>query len=197
MASSGLLPSVPSKAFCWWILVLGCAGDYPLAPTYCDDWCRIEVEACQSSPARCVRSCESERASPACAEAEVDILTCRQQRPADSRCGLVGFPNTCEPQIDALTSCEEELRLTSCTAHCRDSREKFPLGATSLLAQFICAAPDISCAAACVDLSLFARGGGCASDTNNRIGSDRGFGALKGPSPCFEGLVAECFPTAL
>ncbi len=49
----------------------GCQGDYPIAPTACDEWCNasIEGDCFDYDPAACVASCERQglTSNPDCA----------------------------------------------------------------------------------------------------------------------------------
>lgn len=88
--------------------------DYPLEPTFCDDWCRVLLRAdCEQEPENCVRSCERSVAQGDCFPLQEQLLSCYDgTKPSDWACTGSGFQTTprpdetlCQPERDALIAC--------------------------------------------------------------------------------------------
>ena len=66
---------------------LSCEGDYPIAPTLCDDWChtseRVSCGNYLEDPAECVARCESEQmpSKPECVAKFRSVIECLNQAP--------------------------------------------------------------------------------------------------------------------
>jgi len=91
------------------VALAGCQGDYPIAPTACDDWCNtsVEVDCYDYDPASCVADCERQgfMSKPECA-GEVDAaMECyRTLSPGERSCsGPRGVP--CTNEYSAVIRC--------------------------------------------------------------------------------------------
>jgi hypothetical protein len=98
------------------VLALGCQGEYPLAPTLCDEWCdATRGFSCDFyDPAACVAECEDRgyTRNEACTQVLRAALGCVRETPraASWQCSLsfpVGEP-PCQAQFQALYECEED-----------------------------------------------------------------------------------------
>jgi hypothetical protein len=60
------------------LAVTACQGEYSLAPTACDDYCRAiqRADCSEDYPAECVRECENVRISGACEESQAALTAC-------------------------------------------------------------------------------------------------------------------------
>jgi hypothetical protein len=71
-----------------------CQGDYPLAPTLCDDWCHLteSKDACSFySPSNCVRECEERGYTTRCSAEFEAALACVKGHPSRKQsCGVQG-----------------------------------------------------------------------------------------------------------
>ena len=93
----------------------GCQDEYPLEPTRCDDWCRVEerVTCNDLAPAECVSQCEGQfgiREHPECTAQFDTALACYDELPDRALCGPVDaydfggvFP--CAQETMELESC--------------------------------------------------------------------------------------------
>ena len=86
-----------------------CQGDYPLAPTLCDDWCHLtESTDCSFySPSNCVRECEDRGYTTHCSAEFEAVLECVKGEPSQQRaCGVQTAPKTaCSDEESALLTC--------------------------------------------------------------------------------------------
>lgn len=126
-------------------LLVGCQNDYPVEPTFCDDWClALEGTACSDEPAVCVRRCEEGLATGDCALAQRDLLGCYQhsdkaiftcsdgeQRVRD------GF---CQNERDALYECSQP-GIGECLSSCRVLQTTLSEGPTDASTD----RPDVAC----------------------------------------------------
>jgi hypothetical protein len=92
-------------------MLAGCAGDYPLPPTRCDEWCdATKGGSCVEyyDPAGCVSSCEAARTSGRECAAEFDAtIACyrRNPRAAALLCDFSVQEQPCQPEVFALGIC--------------------------------------------------------------------------------------------
>jgi len=119
------------------------AGDYPIAPTACDDWCLVTQRAnCEEDyPEGCVSRCEDRslgRRFPRCEPEWLELTECYRRVPdsdflcveEESRPGPI-----CIDERVALTACAFPLR-GDCLAVClREARD--------------CGRPELACDARC------------------------------------------------
>lgn len=101
--------------------------DYPLKPTFCDDWCRVLLRSnCEQEPENCVRVCEQSVTPAECLEPQATLLRCYDATPpTEFVCSGRGFQQlarpeerVCQPERDALIDCAyPEVRL--CLDVCR------------------------------------------------------------------------------
>lgn len=87
-----------------------CQGEYPLAPTVCDDWCNASepVECEFYSPSSCVRQCEEAGYSTLCSDELSMLMTCMKEHPKPhmSCYDFVGaIEMNCEGYYSALLNC--------------------------------------------------------------------------------------------
>jgi hypothetical protein len=118
-------------------------GDYPIAPTACDDWCRVTQRAgCEEDyPEGCVSNCEERaigRRFPRCEPEWLELTECYRRSPdADFLCvEEESRPRPiCIDERVALTACAFPLR-GQCLAAClREARD--------------CGRPELACEARC------------------------------------------------
>ncbi|HEX2880334.1 MAG TPA: hypothetical protein VHO25_12455 [Polyangiaceae bacterium] len=134
---------------------------YPLAPTFCDDWCHtLRQVPCDDEPENCVRRCERSRPRPSCSSLLVTLKECYDDaRPEDFVCWGEGFnqrvyplESTCSAERDALIDCEYPA-VTECLTQCRLFEATYATthdaGATS---STLCPPPDVPCDALCWEL---------------------------------------------
>lgn len=108
--------SVCTAGTCWLVTasLSSCESEYPLEPTFCDDWCRATLRGgCDEEPENCVRACEQTKASEPCFELQRDLLQCYEHAPDEAFLCVDGFggdtrvrPETCQGQRDRLFECE-------------------------------------------------------------------------------------------
>lgn len=131
----GVLPKkvayTPRMRGVWWwafgLGLLGCDREYPVAATYCDDWCEWMVAACPNpyDPAECVTDCERRRkddAYPCVLEHEV-LLDCIQTAfRAQQYCDNPPSSSACGAEREALRSCAaggpEGIAGVECAVYC-------------------------------------------------------------------------------
>lgn len=87
-----------------------CQGDYSLAPTACDDYCRAvqRADCSEDYPAECVRGCENSLVSSLCEVAQAALVDCyASAKSADFACvNDHSQPlNVCLPERRALSEC--------------------------------------------------------------------------------------------
>lgn len=87
-----------------------CQGEYPLAPTLCDDWCHLsESRECDFySPSSCVRQCEEQGYSTRCSVHLETVMQClKEHPPEESACGVISSARdgACAPALNALGEC--------------------------------------------------------------------------------------------
>jgi hypothetical protein len=118
-------------------------GDYPIAPTACDDWCLATQRAgCEEDyPEGCVSNCEERaigRRFPRCEPEWLELTACYRRSPdADFLCvEEESRPRpVCIDERVALTACAFPLR-GQCLAAClREARD--------------CGRPELACEARC------------------------------------------------
>jgi hypothetical protein len=89
-------------------VLAGCQGQYPIAATRCDEWCRVtEPEACDfTSPSLCVKECEEGGFTTRCA-VEFDVLfACREEHPSQGLpCLALSAEDPCQSKREAFESC--------------------------------------------------------------------------------------------
>jgi hypothetical protein len=133
--------------------------DYPVAPTFCDEWCRVLLRAgCDQEPENCVRACEQSRAPPECVGQESSLLDCYAAAPpSEFVCSGRGFlriarpeERVCQPERDALIECaypEVKLCLDICRAaevdHADAGRDAAAPG------DRVCPSRDVPCDSMC------------------------------------------------
>ncbi len=107
----------------------GCKEEYPLEPTFCDDWCRATRKNCDP-PANCVSDCELTKSSDDCFELQRDLLECYERDPDVIMCVGEGFgeravvkDHACRKQRDALFECEAP-GIGACLQLCRVTQEE-------------------------------------------------------------------------
>jgi hypothetical protein len=102
----------------------GCANEYPIPPTFCDDFCRATLRpGCDTEPENCVRECQLQPIGAACEAHQQALLRCYQSADDDAfECS--GFGGTrvkggvCETARDALLICELP-QMEPCLEVCR------------------------------------------------------------------------------
>src|SRR5688572_10187652 len=136
-------------------------SEYPLPPTFCDDWCLVLLRVpCDQEPENCVRDCEADR-TPACAAQHEQLRACYAAAPRESFvCAGQGFgsdvrplPGVCESERDALIACAapEEWQ---CLQICREvDGARPPESDEPLPREAECPAPAIPCGNLCRRLS--------------------------------------------
>lgn len=148
------------------LLVAALAGgcdEYPLSPTFCDDWCRATLRGgCDSEPENCVRECELTRATGSCFALQRDLLECYEAAPNEAFVCVeqdFGTDNRiadghCREERDLLFDCEAP-GIGECLSLCRGFQE-------SQLSSFEenqvagaegeCVVLDVSCESLCWNL---------------------------------------------
>jgi hypothetical protein len=134
---------------------------YPLAPTFCDDWCyTLRRLACDQEPENCVRACEADR-EPRCADQHEALRLCYAAEPVESFvCVGQGFgadirprAGVCQSERDTLIQCAapDEWR---CIEMCREvDAEQPPEDESPLPDPRVCPAREIPCGNLCRQLS--------------------------------------------
>ncbi len=159
--------------------------DYPLAPTFCDNWCRVLLRAnCEQEPENCVRSCEQSAAPEPCREHEATLLRCyAATRPSEFVCSGRGFQQiarpeerVCQPERDALIDCaypEVKVCLDVCRAaeasHADAANDAEPAPANRCPSRNVPC--DSLCWAAQPELEQFRRDGGLTAGLRDLAGA--------------------------
>jgi hypothetical protein len=103
-------------------------SEYPLAPSFCDDWCRVLLRSnCDQEPENCVRTCEQSTGPAECSRFQASLLACYEATPpSEFVCSGQGFQEiarpeerVCQNERDALIDCaypEVKLCLDVCRA---------------------------------------------------------------------------------
>jgi hypothetical protein len=150
-------------AVCLTPLLLARCGysDYPIEPTFCDDWCHtLRRIDCDQEPENCVRACEADR-EPRCAAEHEALRACYQAEPPGSFvCVGQGFgadirPRTgvCQGARDVLIACAAPDEW-ECLQVCREvDAAQFPESDEPLNEPEECPARDIPCGNLCRRLS--------------------------------------------
>ncbi len=95
-----------------WVLLAGCQGGYPIAPTACDEWCEVTkgLSCGFYDPSGCVSQCESQiMYSPRCRPLFDAALACFQSYPrAEGDCSYDPsfMPLPCDPELEAMSICQ-------------------------------------------------------------------------------------------
>jgi hypothetical protein len=91
-------------------LSFACQGDYPMAPTLCDDWCRandhVRCGDYSRDPAECVSDCESfqKPTTPECTTKFHNVIDClNEMPPTNDYCGQQG--PICQAEYAAFEGC--------------------------------------------------------------------------------------------
>jgi hypothetical protein len=133
--------------------------DYPLKPTFCDEWCRVLLRSnCDQEPENCVRNCERSLAPQECTELEGTLLQCYQAVPASEFvCSGQGFQQiarpeerVCQSERDSLIDCaypEVKLCLDVCRALESSYADAEPFDSGP--AGRVCPSSDIPCDSIC------------------------------------------------
>lgn len=142
------------------LLVLACKSEYPLGPTFCDDWCHVTLQPnCGEDPEDCVEGCELTRASASCFPLQRELLTCYEGQSSSAfSCDEPGGesesrvePGVCEAERDALFDCQAPgvgQCLEVCRATQKDQIQRASLGDSNLL-NFDLLAEDAGMGAGC------------------------------------------------
>lgn len=104
-------------ALCFVICAGGCQGEYPIAPTPCDDWCKVtQGFSCGFyDPAACVFDCEEQNLTGGerCREPFEAAMACFRATPGAlaAACSFAGPEGSlaCSPQFTALRACSGAL----------------------------------------------------------------------------------------
>ena len=102
--------------------------EYPIDPTFCDDWCRATMRAdCEGDqPDVCVRDCNTLDVAKNCRQLEQELLDCyAEKQAADFSCFAEGeedpksTPNAgvCEAEKQAFDDCQNA-DFTDCQDRC-------------------------------------------------------------------------------
>ena len=107
------------------ISLSACAGDYPLPPTVCDEYCHVTKDlqcGLFYYPAQCVSQCERDlKGDEACREQLNGVLSCfTMNNAAERRCrAYESFPShtadamLCEAALGELEICSSTLRVAN------------------------------------------------------------------------------------
>jgi hypothetical protein len=160
-------------------------NDYPLKPTFCDEWCRVLLRAgCEQEPENCVRTCEQSSAPAECQELQRTLLSCYGATPAsDFVCSGQGFQQiarpeerVCQSERDALIECaypEVKVCLDVCRAAEAESADAVPDAAASPPNR--CPSQDIPCDSLCWaaqrELERFRHEGGLTAGLRDLAGA--------------------------
>jgi hypothetical protein len=148
--------------------VLLCAGlaplavhcnvdDYPLEPTFCDEWCRvIRRVPCDEEPENCVRTCERSRGPEACQHDYRVLLRCYSATPAtEFSCSDEGFNEVarpkqeiCQRERDTLIECAYP-NVRQCVDVCRSLELGLVEDAGAASSRVRCPSQDIPCDSLC------------------------------------------------
>jgi len=193
-----------------------CEDDYPLEPTFCDDWCHATLRAaCGEEPENCVRDCELTKASEDCFGSQRRLLACYEEaRDSDFVCAGTGFdretrvkPDVCQTQRDALYECEAP-GIGTCLALCRvqqaEQLDRALDGKTGLVdfsrlaidagGAPLCPALDQLCEPLCFSVLGFS-----SESLEVALLDDEAYGPDAGPrdpseiQPCIEDALLACF----
>lgn len=135
-------------------------SDYPLEPTFCDDWCRVLLRAdCGQEPENCVRTCERSLGPAQCKPLHLELLACYEATPASEFvCTGQGFQTqtrpeewVCPAERERLIECaypEVELCLDVCRAIEASQPSDAGADAATPSGQ-ICPSYDIPCDSIC------------------------------------------------
>jgi hypothetical protein len=136
-------------------------SDYPLEPTFCDDWCfTLRRVACDQEPENCVRDCEADR-EPRCAAEHEQLRACYAASPPESfSCVGQGFGSdirpregVCQSERDALIACAAPDEY-ACVRMCREvDAAQPPEDETPLADPEDCPSREIPCGNLCRRLS--------------------------------------------
>jgi hypothetical protein len=109
----------------------GCKDEYPLAPSFCDDWCRATLRSgCDDAPDQCVSECELTKASGECLALQEDLMRC-YERADDSAFVCAGrrfnqeprvLPEVCRSERDTLFECVAP-GMETCLDVCRSAQQ--------------------------------------------------------------------------
>ncbi|HEY6559244.1 MAG TPA: hypothetical protein VI072_18295, partial [Polyangiaceae bacterium] len=154
------------------------ADDYPLPPTFCDDWCRvIRRVPCDEEPENCVRTCERSRGPAQCQQAYRVLLGCYAGTPASEfSCSDEGFnevarPNEhiCRTERDTLIECAYP-NVRACLDVCRTLEDAHQQDASAGSSRVRCPSRDVPCDSLCWyvtrEITAIIRDAG-ASDAND------------------------------
>lgn len=156
-----------------------CGNEYPIAPTFCDEFCRATLRPqCDSQPENCVRECELQQISLSCKPAQERLLHCYEDAPDDAFvCWGWGSSvrvrdGVCESERDALLTCElpnVELCLDFCRPYQRslDERLRSRSGASDAAVTEDCVLLRQSCEGLCWNLLTIG-----APEVNDSFGRD-------------------------
>jgi hypothetical protein len=109
-----------------------CDDEYPLEPTFCDDWCHATLRAdCGDEPDNCVRECELTKSDDECLSKQRKLMQCYESASDEAfTCAGTGFqfetrvsPTTCEAERDALFECEAP-GIGVCLSFCRTTQQR-------------------------------------------------------------------------
>lgn len=182
-------------AVCLSPLLLARCGysDYPIDPTFCDDWCHtLRRVACDQEPENCVRACEADR-EPRCAGEHEQLRACYAAEPAASFvCIGQGFgadirarEGICQAERDALIACAAPDEW-QCLQTCREVDAEQPAeDETPLPDPRQCPSRDVPCGNLCRQLS-----DGNIAEAVAGLGS--GLDEDEAPSPEQARAVLEC-----
>jgi hypothetical protein len=134
-------------------------NDYPLEPTFCDDWCRVLLRpSCDQEPENCVRMCERSLAPAQCGKLAHALLDCYEQAPAtEFACSGSGFQrivrpeeHVCPSQRDQLIGCAYP-HVKQCLDVCRQVRQSFEAGVANDAAvpERTCPSGNVPCDSVC------------------------------------------------
>lgn len=199
---------------------LACEGEYDLAPTFCDDWCKA-TSVCGAQPANCVSNCELTRATDDCAKRQQDLLSCYQEAdkddflclPAGNQRRTRVRAGVCQGDRDALFECEAP-GIGLCLTACRDAQSEL-LGSTTESDVVLqnadgvareqpdggvvnCPTLDDPCEAQCWSLFAFTSAGLAAAGVNPEApsASDLPAGATAAIAECAQEALLSCYPVA-
>jgi hypothetical protein len=197
------------------LLGLSCEDDYPLAPTFCDDWCRVTLRSgCDEQPGNCVRDCELTKASDDCSARQRRLLECyADASPTSFVCTGGDFqqeirvdPAVCQAERDALYECEAP-GIGTCLSMCRITQAEqlestydsatglvdFQKLATDAGVDDACPAIDQPCEALCFSVLGFSSEALSIALDDPRVGQgDAGGFNPEATQRCIEGALLSC-----